>query len=115
MNGYRFDVEYILETEDDIDNAFDKKNQYLKEVSRYVRFETDYNPIMKSNIQSAKDDISYGSRAMDRWRRVTIKMIFSPKQLGENFNPDQFQRKIKDAFSGSENFARVEYRELTSL
>lgn len=114
MSAYRFDVEFIY-NKDNID-IHSRKDNLVKNVSTYIIRNTDYNPIINSEFQQAKEKNQYHSSYINNSIRISIKLILSENDVDDTFHPELLQRNIDEEFSSrNDNYKRTEYRTITSI
>ncbi len=107
MNSYRFDVEFIYPDDTEIDN-YEELEKLRQQVSKYIYYKTEYDPIIESNIQKGKQKNQYHSKNINNSVRLCIRLIYPKPDIDTNFKPDILKEKMDNRFSNHQNYKRTE-------
>lgn len=111
MKGHRFDVEFVYEegTDRNIQETLAQK------VAKYMNRFQDCDPMLETDSKVGREENSYAADRIGDWRKVSVKLFLSPKQVGSDFDAEQLQEDLKERFTEHQNFKRVQRRNITAL
>lgn len=111
MKGHRFDVEFVYEqgTEDNV------RERLAQKVAKYMNRFQDCDPMLEVDSKVGREENSYASSKIDDWKKVSVRLFLSPKQVGDNFDGEKLKEDLEERFMEHQNFKRVQKRRVTAL